>query len=337
MILAGALVVLIMAGCGGSSEAETTATPIEAPPLPAEIKVTLDGHMGAENVGLLMAEQRGYFDDVGLKVFLAAPAAPRNSAYYVATRIDEFGVSHMPQVAIARENGLPIVAVGSVIPQPTAALIWLEGSKIRDVADLRGKTIGVPGVPFQEDLLEIVLGRAGLTLDDVGVLPVSYRMVPALVKGQVDAIFGGSANVEGAALRSQGAEPVIERVQDLGVPLYEELVVIAREDRAVADPEAIRAFMAAVRRGTAAAVEDPEAAARAIESSREPTPGATRKEIEAQVEATLPLLSRTGRIDRDRTADFLEWMHQQGLTRRAMPVSELVAGGPAPSPGEHEG
>lgn len=326
--LAGLLVAMLMGGCGASTNrvdpADIDVESLGPPPLPDEIKVSLDGYEGAENVGLLMAEKRGYFDDVGLNVWVGAPLRPRSTAFYVATRTDELGVAQLPQVAIARENGLPLVAVGSVIPQPTAAMIWLGRSRIRAVADLRGKTIGIPGVPFQDDLLRTVLEDAGLTLEDVKVKPLAYRLVPALLNGRVDAIFGGSGNVEGAALEARGAEPVIKPVQSLGVPAYDELVVITREDRAAANPQAIRAFMSAVRRGTAAAVKDPKGAARLIAKSSESDPEYSRTETEAQLKATLPLLSRTGKVDASRTADFLDWMHGQGWIKRAMPVHELL-------------
>lgn len=332
----GLLVAMVLAGCGGSTDGagseETDATLLEAPPLPAEIKVALDGYEGAENVGLLMADKRGYFDDVGLNVWLGAPLLPRSTAFYVATRTDELGVAQLPQVAIARDNGLPLVAVGSVIPQPTAAMIWLRGSGVRAIADLRGKTIGVPGVPFQKALLQIVLEDAGLTPEDVRIEPVGYKLVPALLKGRVDAIFGGSENVEGAALEARGAEPVIKPVQSLGIPAYDELVVITRDDRAAADPQAIRAFMAAVRRGTVAALKDPKGAAKVIQQSDESDPESTRRDTEAQLKATLPLLSRTGKLDAERAADFLDWMHERGLLKRPMPVSDLLLDERPPQP-----
>lgn len=332
-ILAGVLVAMLIAGCGGSSggSGETTAT-LAPPPLPSEIRVSLDGHMGPQNVGLLMAEKRGYFDDEGLNVWLGAPLVPRNTVFYVVTRMDELGVAPLPQVALARENELPVVAVGSLIPEPTAAMIWLGRSQIGTIADLEGKRIGYPGLPFQKDLLGTALESAGLTLDDVEVEPVGYRLVPALLKGEVDAIFGGSGNIEGAALESQGARPVIKHVQGFGVPAYDELVVITRSDRAAADPGAIRALMSAVRRGTAAALKNPKEAAKVIVESREPDPKTNLRETEAELKATLPLLSKTGRLDPDQTTDLLDWMHEQGWIKRVMPASEVLAGEEQPKP-----
>lgn len=329
--MAGVILAVLVAGCGGSTETagstKTAAALAEVPPLPAEIKVSLNGRVGAENVGLLMADELGYFEDVGLKVFLGAPAIRANTTFYVVTRMDELGLAPMPQIAIARENELPIVAVGSVVPQPTAAVIWLKGSGIRTMADLKGKKIAVSGVPFQRDLLQIVLEKAGLAPEDVEIEQVGYRLVPALLKGEADAIFG-SPNVDGVALETQGAEPVVKPVQDFGVPAYEELAVITREDRAAADPEAIRAFMSAVARGTAAAIKHPKAAAKMIVKAPESDPRATLGETEAQLKATLPLLSRTGHLDSGQATGFLDWMHEEGLIRRSMPASELLVDQP---------
>lgn len=334
-LLAGALAAVLIAGCGASADtggSTAPATSPEVPPLPAEIKVSLDGYKGPENAGLLMAEKLGYFDDVGLNVWLGSPVVPSNTVFYVATRMDEIGVAPLPRVAIARENELPIVAIGSVIPRPTEAMIWLEGSGIQSMADLRGRTIGIPGVPFQKDLLRTVLEKAGLPPGRVEVKPVGHRLVPALMKGEVDAIFGGSPNIEGVALASRGAEPVVKPVQDFGVPAYDELAVITREDRAAADPRAMRAFMSAVRRGTAAALKHPRAAAKLIVNGPESDPRTTQKETEAQLKATLPLLSRTGGLNSEQTDEFLDWMREHGMIERAVPASELFAGQDPPQP-----
>lgn len=318
-----ALVVLaLLAGCGGGSEADTAESPLD-PWRP--IVVTLDGLYSAENVGLVMALKQGYFEDANLGVELRNPIFPRRAIQYVTERAVDLAISHQPQVVLAKENGLDIVAAGSVVPEPTAAMIWLEKSKIGGLADLKGKTIGVYGLSFERGILESVLARAGLTLDDVKVKKVEHETVPDLVSGRIDATFGNSWNVEGAELEARGLEPVITRVQDLGIPSYDELVVVARSERLRKDPQLIPDFLSAVARGTEAAIEDPEAAVKAIveeKENREEKPN--KKGIEAAVEATLPLLSRDGYMDPDQAAGLIDWMHEEGIIERPLPVSELL-------------
>jgi putative hydroxymethylpyrimidine transport system substrate-binding protein len=305
------------AGCGGGDDAETAEA---RPGLFRKIAVTLDGGFNAENVGLLMAVKRGYFAEVDLGVELREPVLPERPINYVVGRDVDLAISHQPQVVLQREKGAPIAAVGSLVSRPTAAMIWLKKSKIGGVVDLKGRTIAIYGLPFERGLLKSVLTEAGLTLADVKVKNVNYETVPDLVSGRADAIFG-SWNVEGAELKARGLKPVIAPVQDFGLPAYDELVVIARRDRLSSSPWLVRDFMSAVERGTAAAIEDPEAAVNAIaEEAEDPD----RKAIEASVEATLPLLSRSGHMSSDQASRLIDWMNEVGLTQRRIPVPALL-------------
>lgn len=279
--------------------------------------------MTPANVAILMAVEKGYFADAGLTVFPSSPVVPRRPVSYVAAYTDDIAVTQLPQVAIAKEKGAPIVAVGSLIPHPTAAMIWLKRSGIRGIADLRNKTIAVPGIPYQEEVLESILERAGVNPGEVEVKHVAYRLLPALLSGKADAIFGGSWNVEGAALRERGVKPVIKRIQDLGVPSYDEVVVITRADRAAREPEVVRKFMAALNRGVAAVRRNPGLTVKLIESGPHEFE-INKSETRAQVRATLPLLSPTGYLDPDRAGRLVTWMHDEGMIRRQPPVSGFL-------------
>jgi putative hydroxymethylpyrimidine transport system substrate-binding protein len=280
------------------------------------------GQMTPAEVAIQMAFTKGYFRDVGLTVFTGIPVWPRRPVRYLTAYADDIAVAQEPQVALARDHGASIVAVGSLISQPTAALIWLKGSGIRSVADLKGKTIASPGIPYQDEMLESILEKAGVNPDDVEVKHVNYHLIPALLHGAADAIFGGSWNVEGVTLRKRGLNPVIKRVQELGVPSYDETMIVTRSDRAARDPQVVRKFMAALERGVAAVRNDPRLAAKVLESSPHEF-RTSRGEMEAQVTATLPLLSRTGNIEPEQAAKLLTWMHEKGMIQRQPPVSEL--------------
>jgi ABC-type nitrate/sulfonate/bicarbonate transport system substrate-binding protein len=324
---------VLLGGCGGGQTAVDTTlstTTREArpefagkpsPTFPRQLHVSLDGQMNPADIAILMAVEKGYFNDVGLTVFTGIPVFPRRPVSYVAAYTDDIAVAQQPQVAVAKDHGAPIVAVGSLISQPTAAMIWLKESGIRGIADLRNKTIAVPGIPYQEEMLEFILEKAGVSPDEVEVRQFGYKTLPALLHGKADAIFGGSWNLEGAALRERGERPVIKRVQELGVPAYDELVVITRADRAAREPQVVRKFMSALSRGVAAVKREPVAAARLVETTpHEFVLG--KKETNAQVRATVPLLSPTGHIDRDQADKLLAWMHEEGMIQRQPPVSE---------------
>jgi putative hydroxymethylpyrimidine transport system substrate-binding protein len=312
------MVAAFLVGCGGETSAETTQ---RSPREYREIEITIDGYSGPENVGILMAHERDYFEEVGLKVFLHTPIGPLRPIPYVVQGEVDLSVSHEPEVVLAQERGAPIIAIASLVPEPTAAIIWLKESKVGEVSDLKGKTIAIAGLPYEKALLESTLAQAGLTLSDVKLEVVEYELVPALVSGRADAIFGGSWNVEGAELESRGLEPVVTRVQDLDVPDYEELVLVARRDRLVEAPELIRDFISAMERGTETAIEEPQAAATMILGS---TGKRNRKAVEAGLEETLPLLSTSGEMSTETAEGLVDWMHEEGLVRQEPSASDLL-------------
>lgn len=282
----------------------------------------MDGHLGPANAALRIAEKRGFFEDVGLEVLASDPVVPGRPVQYVTTYTDDFGIAQEPQVVIGKAKGASVVAVGSLLPQPTAALIWLRKSKVRSIADLRGKTIAVAGIPYQKALLEEMLRQGGLTLKDVKLRWVRYTLLRALRSGRADAIIG-SWNIEGAALKAQGLDPVIRRVGDLSIPPYEELVVITRPDWLRQHPQSVRRFMSALARGVEAAERNPMATAKLIDEDGERNRLAGPRAIEAELEATLPLLSEDQRMDLGKARRLIDWMYGRGMIETKPPVDKL--------------
>jgi ABC-type nitrate/sulfonate/bicarbonate transport system substrate-binding protein len=88
------------------------------------------------------------------------------------------------------------------------------------------------------------------------------------------------------------------------------MVIVANASRIEEDPEAIRLFLRALERGTAQAIERPNAATRAVlEANQALDPKTTR----AQVKVTLPLLADDqpnrpfGHMDTARWQTFINW------------------------------
>jgi putative hydroxymethylpyrimidine transport system substrate-binding protein len=196
---------------------------------------------------------------------------------------------------------------------------------IESAADLDGKTIATAGIPYQSDYLETVLATAGLSPSDVDEVNVGFNLLPAVIGGRADAMLGGFRNVEGVDLRLRGLNPRVVPVDELGVPTYDELVLVANGSVVEEDPERIRGFISALAEGTAYAVSHPQEASNFIlDAGRGLDPTLTR----AEIDATLPLLESEpgqpyGSMDEAEWSAFAEWMADQ----------ELLAEG-APEPGE---
>ena len=189
-------------------------------------------------------------------------------------------------------------------------MIWLRDSGIRDVGDLAGKTIATAGIPYQSVFLKAILERADLTPGDVHETSVGLGLLPAILSGSADAMLGGFLNVEGVDLAERGRDPVVMPVDELGIPTYDELVLVANSEQLAEDPKPIRLFIAALDRGTQAAARDPEGATEAVLDAGD---GLDPKLTRAEIDRTLPLLLP---LDRHRPYGYMdppEWRRFVGF------------------------
>ncbi|HEU4738244.1 MAG TPA: ABC transporter substrate-binding protein [Solirubrobacterales bacterium] len=340
LLLLGVLAMVSLAGCGSGDESkpETTKATSSGPPDSQFLQINLPGKANPEEAGILLAHKLGYFPEAGFRGWFITPSHPARPPMYVEQELVDAAIVHGPQLILAREKGKPLIAFGSLLPHPTMAMIWLEGSGINSIADLKGKTIAIPGVNFQRFFLEAVLERAGLTLADVKLERVGYYLESELIQGRADAIFGGSMNNEGRLLEARGLEPVVTPVAKLGVPDYDELVLVARRDRYAEDPELYQHLAEATARGGAEVAEKPGAATEAIiahrkyENSSEPGLPLHPRATQAGVEELAPRFSRTGKIDEAKLERLIDWMYEEGMIKRRWSAAQLVDEGGASKP-----
>lgn len=304
-----------LAACGKKSD-ETTGNATES------LSLTLDFYPNPDHAGIYMAQKLGYFEDAGLDVSIHTPSDPAAPIKQVAAGQTDLAISYEPEVLLAHEQGLEALAVGAIVDRPLTSLIWLKKSGVKGVADLRGKTIATAGIPYQDAYLKTILARAKLSPSDVNTVNVGYGLLPALVGGRAQAMLGGFSNVEGIDLKLRGKDPVVTPVDKLGVPTYDELVLVANRKTLEEDPQKIRLFLGALARGTAAAVKSPEAATKALlAANSDLDPRLTR----AEVAATLPLLSKRGKMNPTEWEAFIAWMQRNGLISNTPAVGEVLS------------
>jgi putative hydroxymethylpyrimidine transport system substrate-binding protein len=317
LVLAALVAALALAACGEKSE--------DVSGEPEALDLTLDFYPNPDHAGIYVAEKRGFFRDAGLDVRIHQPSDPSAPIKEVATGRADLAISYEPEVMLARDQGLDVVAVGAIVDRPLTSLIWTRESGIGGVRDLRGRTIATAGIPYQDAYLETILARGDLTPNDVKSVNVGFGLLPAVLSGRADAILGGFRNVEGVDLRLRGTAPTVLPVDQLGVPSYDELVLVAQGERLDDDAEPIRLFLAALERGTKAAVETPAAASAAI---LEANSGLDRRLTEAETAATLPLLAkaaaRSFAIDAGEWSEFAGWMRDNDLIDSLPPAGELL-------------
>jgi putative hydroxymethylpyrimidine transport system substrate-binding protein len=275
------LAALTLAACG-----EKEAVP-GATPEPQKLTVMLDFFPNADHAGIYAAEAAGEFERANLEVDIQPPPDPATPLRLLqAGRID-LAISYQPELLLARDKGADLVSVAALVQKPLTSLMWLEDGDVRSVADLEGKKVGTAGIPYQSAYLRSILEQENVDPDSVEEINVGFELGRAMVSGRVDATLGAFWNYEGVDLERRGRQPQISRVEELGVPTYNELVVVARKsDLDTQGAARLRRFLLALTRGHRIVREDPE---RAVDALMKANPDLDRGLQRAVVRATTPV------------------------------------------------
>jgi putative hydroxymethylpyrimidine transport system substrate-binding protein len=316
-----AALALGLAACGGGDDA-TTGTPSN----PQPFTLDLDWYVNPDHAGIYTAIDQGFFRQAGLDVKPQVPSDPSAPIKEVAAGRADLAVSYEPEVLLAADKGLDVEAVAALVDSPLTSLISLPDAGIASAATLNGKTVGTAGIPYQTDYLDTILQTAGLPNSAAREVNVGLNLLPTLIGGRVDAILGGFRNIEGVDLRLRGLDPRVVPVDQLGVPTYDELVLVARRSTVEDHPEAIRAFIEALTRGTDYARAHPQEAANAVISAGK---GLDPMQTRAEVAATLPLLAPPqgtpyGYLDPSAWTAYAEWMAQHDLISSPPGTSDVL-------------
>jgi putative hydroxymethylpyrimidine transport system substrate-binding protein len=327
-LVLGALV-LAAAGCGEKSESDT------GTPAKRSLDLVLDWFPNPDHVAIYEAEAKGYFKQVGLEVRKHVPSDPASPLKQVAAGRAELAISYEPEVLQAREQGLPVVAVGALVQEPLTSMIATKKSGVRSVGDLRGKRVGTAGIPYQSAYLKTILKRARVPESSVKETNVGQSLLPAMLSGKVDATLGGFWNVEGVQLKERGEKPWIEPVDKLGVPDYDELVLVANSDKLESQRDDLRLFISAVARGATEARKNPRAAARALlDANRDLKTKETIESVRVTVPALFPAAGKPwGYLDPVAWRNYGGWMVTNGVLKQLPAIQSAITNGLLPGEG----
>ena len=195
--LCAALACAMLAGCGSApsstapasgsgSTGGSASTASDAPEYErATVRVAYMPNMGSGS-SLITGIEMGYFDEVGLDVELTQfQGGPAEIAAMASGDIDIAQIGHGAH-ALCIEGQAKIFAL-DLLGVSDEVLANTERG-IETVADLKGKTIASTAGTSAEIVLDLVLGTAGLTTDDVTVVEMDANgCVSAMISGQIDA------------------------------------------------------------------------------------------------------------------------------------------------------
>jgi NitT/TauT family transport system substrate-binding protein len=275
---------------------------------------------------LIIAQEKGYFADAGVKVELSPMQTASAGMPLLATnrvQILEGGL----QVSLFNGilHGLPIVIAGDRASSPLGHVFLVRpdlANRVKGLKDLKGLSIATNAtgsvLSYETDRL---LQTVGLSLKDVKIKVVGFSQLgSAFANKAVDA--GITFTPISYELPAKGLAVPFMKTDDV-LPSMEVAVTLMNTDWAKQNPEMGRAFFLALGRGTR-------------DFCQAYHNGPNRKEISdillrtgiADKPETLDQFwgsrTATGKVNIAAIRDILSWYRSQGLVPADIPDSKLV-------------
>ncbi|TDI57991.1 MAG: ABC transporter ATP-binding protein [Alphaproteobacteria bacterium] len=292
-----------------------------SPALAAEkLTILLDWFVNPDHAPLIIAQEKGYFADVGLDVTLVPPADPSAPPRLVAAGQGDVAISYQPNLYLQAAENLPLVRFGTLIATPLNSLVVLADGDIKTIADLKGKTVGFSVGGFEDALLKEMLAGAGLRLTDVKLVNINFALTPALITGKVDAVIGAFRNFELTQLDLAGHAGLAFYPEEHGVPAYDELILLAHRDR-IGD-DRLKRLLAAIEKAALFLTNHPDEAFALFIKAHPDLDDELNRRAFAD---TLPRFSKSpAALDVGRYARFGAFMAKQGLISAPPDVADIA-------------
>ena len=291
LLLLGAV---LLAGCGGGGEPAGE---------PSYVTVALDFTPNPVHAPIFAAAGSVPLD-------IKPPGAGPDALKLVASGKVDLGVLDIHDLAIARERGTDVVAVGVLVGRPLAAIAARPG--IERPRDLEGRRVGVSGLPSDPAFLRAIVEHDGGDFEKVEQVTIGFTAVTRLLSRRVDAapVFW---NAEGVVLRERGFDLQEFRVEEFGAPPYPEVVLFTARKTLAAKRERLRDALRAIRGGVQLARRDPPTSILAAISA---AGGADdRTLLKSQLEAVRPRFDTDLRVDTALLEQWADWDAEVGIVR----------------------
>jgi putative hydroxymethylpyrimidine transport system substrate-binding protein len=290
------------------------------------MSLILDWFVNPDHGPVIIAQERGYFADLGLEVEIVAPADPTDPPKMVAAGRADLAISYQPQLHLNLHQDMPLVRVGTLVSTPLTCLVVLADGPVQSLADLKGRKVGFAVAGVQEAMLEAMLRHNGLSPEDVEQINIGWSISPALMSGQVDGVIGAFRNFELNQLDIEGMAGRCFYPENEGIPAYDELIYVANPQ--TMDKDRIARFLKATERATQFILNNPEESWEIFAA----TSAELRNELNERAWGdTYPrFATRPAAMDYGRYSEFEDFLVEMEMVPHKIPVSQLTIDVTAP-------
>lgn len=203
--------------------------------------------------GYYVALKKGFYQEAGLDVTIVHPSASNSAINQLKNGTSDFATIQLQKAMIEMDNGLEIVNILQTM-QNSGLLIMPRHEKISSMNDLKGKRVGIWKVGFGDYALMVDKER------NLGIEWIPFvHNINLFISGVIDATLATSYN-EILQIRAAGYDiSTAISLADEGYNFPEDGLYVTK-DFLKKNPQAVKAFAEASRRGWEWTREHPEEA-----------------------------------------------------------------------------
>ncbi|MDO5047305.1 MAG: ABC transporter substrate-binding protein [Anaerococcus sp.] len=314
---------LFLTACGGNNNSQSTKVQkneVKEDGL-KKISFVLDYTPNTNHTGIYVADELGYFEEEGLEIEIIQP--PEDGAgVLVASGKAQIGVDYQDTIAQAytMDDPLPVTNIAALVQHNTSGIVSLKEKGIERPKDLEGKTYASWGLDIEQTILKNVVEKDGGDFSKVNLVPSNFTDVFTSLSKDIDAVWifygwdGVAAEVKDIPI-NYFAFKDINPVFDYYTP-----TLIANNDFLANDPDSVKAFLRASKRGYEYAIKNTKKASDILlKANPELDKDLVYKSQEYLADEYIADAEKWGYIDKDRWNSFYKWLFENGLIEKEIP------------------
>ncbi|RFA28421.1 sulfonate/nitrate transporter [Alkalilimnicola ehrlichii] len=243
-----------------------------------------------DKAAIYLGVEQGFFAEEGIEVEIINGRGSSEVVTRLAAGAADMGTGGLPALLQAKaEQTINVSAVMSIYSMQPDLLILPEGSPIRSLADVEGKTLGTATFSASNVIWPILLRSNDIDPDSVNLVRMDPGALgPMLAAGRVDGTINWITKIPSFAEVMQEAGKDVEVIlwSDYGLDGYG-LSVLASDRLIQRNPDLVERATRAYSRALALAVENPRLAAEALKAH---VPEMDVELAAAEFEASIPLI-----------------------------------------------
>lgn len=227
-----------------------------------DVRLRLNWMYYGSHAGFALGKDKGYYKEQGINLDIRSGNGSGSAHRLVANGDSTFSYGSCASMTNLAAQGAPLISVGVIDAMGTEAIIVRPDAGVKDIKDLKGKTLLTTANAGVNTFFPLVLKNAGLAEGDVNITNVpDGALVSSYLQsaGGAVGILGGLDDKPAEIKANGGADPVTFPYSDYGVNQVGYCIVASKET-VEKNPDLVKRFMAATVKSYKEAEANPDAA-----------------------------------------------------------------------------